>query len=229
MRVVGVNIDITGARQAGEALRRTHADLIEAQRVAHVGSWHWDRKTDAVTCSEELYDLFGLDPKLPFPDFKDQERMYTPESWRRLNSAVETAAQTGTIYEMDLEVVRPDGERRWVASRGEAVRDEDGKIVALHRTLQDVTRRKLAESETLARSAVLLAISRVFSESLICETEQALGEACLSIAEELTGSKFGFMGDGTGGRAIIEGKGFYTNDPQSHPGTIGLHLQSILH
>ena len=165
LRLIGVNIDITEAKQANEALRRSEADLREAQRVARLGSWHWDARSDIVTCSEELYSLWGLDPKLPFPGFKDQERMYTPESWRRLSSAVEEATQAGTGYELDVELVRADGTNIWVTTRGEAVRDAAGDIVGLHGTLQDVTRRKLAEDEILARSAAIHAISEVFSKA----------------------------------------------------------------
>ena len=261
LRLVGVNIDITEAMEASEALRRSEAGLIEAQRVAHVGSWHRDLKTNAMTCSEELYRIWGLDPKLPFPSLKDQGRFYTPESFGRLNAAVQTALRTGAGYELDLELVRADGTSIWVTTRGEVVRDAAGEIVALHGTLQDVTRRKRAEDEILASSAVIQAIGRVFSEAISCETEEELGRACLAVAEKLTGSKFSFIGEinnatgrlddiaisdpgwdacqmdrpsgqkkapsnlaihGIYGRVLLDGKGFYTNDPPSHPDCIGV-------
>ncbi len=195
LRLIGVNIDISDAREAGEALRRSQADLREAHLVAQLGSWFWDAGTDAVTCSEELYGICGLDPERPFPNLKEQTRIYTADSWQRLSAAVEAALQTGTGYELDLELVRPGGSVIWVTARGEAVRDAAGGIVGLHGTLQDVTRRKRAEEEILARSAIIHAISRVFSETLSCETEEALGRACIAIAEALTGSKSGFIGE----------------------------------
>jgi DNA-binding response OmpR family regulator len=55
--------------QASETLRAQQADLREAQRVARLGSWSWDAKTDVTTGSDELYRIFGLDPKAQaFPD-----------------------------------------------------------------------------------------------------------------------------------------------------------------
>ena len=39
--------------------------LIEAQRLAQMGSWQRDPKTDTVIWSEELYRIAGRDPNLP--------------------------------------------------------------------------------------------------------------------------------------------------------------------
>jgi PAS domain S-box-containing protein len=149
LRIVGMLADITDRVWAEEALRQKDRELSEAQRLAEVGSWYWDAQNDVVTWSEELYRIAGLDPKLPAPSFKEIPQFYTPESWERLQRAVEKAQQDGASYELDLEVVRSDGTTRWVRTRGEAVGDTTGRIVGLRGTAQDITERKLAE-EALA-------------------------------------------------------------------------------
>jgi hypothetical protein len=45
-----------------EALRQKEMDLLESQRLAGVGSWHWRAGNDTVTWSEELYRIAGRDP-----------------------------------------------------------------------------------------------------------------------------------------------------------------------
>ena len=45
------------------------------------------------------------------------------------------------------------------------------------------------------QSAVMAGVARIFREALTCETEEALGQACLTVAEEVTGSRFGFIGE----------------------------------
>src|SRR5665648_644585 len=72
---------------------------------------------------------------------------YTPESWQRLSAVVAKTLQSGESYELDLEMVRPDGTTRHTSARGEATYDAGGKIVGLHGTVQDVTDRKRAEDE----------------------------------------------------------------------------------
>jgi PAS domain S-box-containing protein len=51
-----------------------------------------------------------------------------------------------------------------------------------------------AEEALKRQYAIVAGINRVFKEALTCETEGKLGETCLRVAEELTGSKFGFIG-----------------------------------
>jgi PAS domain-containing protein len=129
LRLIGVNIEITQAKRVEAALRRTQSDLRDAQRVPSA-QLVLDRRTGAVTGSEELYHILGLDPGMPFPDLRYQEPLYTPESWHRLKSARQAALETGAGYEMDLELARADGAGTWVATHGEAVRDAVGKIAA---------------------------------------------------------------------------------------------------
>ena len=53
----------------------------------------------------------------------------------------------GVPYEYDAEVVRPDGEHRWITARGEVVKGNDGQIIRLQGTVQEITERKLAEKQ----------------------------------------------------------------------------------
>jgi PAS domain S-box-containing protein len=110
-----------------------------------MGSWRWDPKPDKVTWSEGLYRIAGIDPGQPAVSYKDHRKLYTPESWERLRRAVEEALQSGTPYELDLEMVRPDGATRWLIARGEAQRDASGRVMQLRGTVHDITDRKRAE------------------------------------------------------------------------------------
>ena len=151
MGFLGIANDITARRRAEQELRQSRHELKEAQRIARVGSWFWDPEPDIVIWSEELYRINGRDPALPAPRYRELQQIYTPASWERLRPAVEKALQTGTPYELELEMIRADGQHIWVTSRGEAQRDASGRIVKLRGTAQDINERKLAE-QALHRS-----------------------------------------------------------------------------
>ena len=161
-RIVGASTiarDITERKQFDEALRQKDRELIEAQRLAGLGSWHWDARNQIVTWSEELYRIAGLDPALPAPIYEERPRFLTTESWERLRPAIEKALRDGTSYELDLEHVRPDGSTIWARARGEVQRDLTGHIVGLRGTAQDITERRLAERElALANERLRLAM-----------------------------------------------------------------------
>jgi PAS domain S-box-containing protein len=139
-----------------QALRQRDSELNEAQRLAQMGSWQWDPRSDALTWSAGLYHLAGYDPELPPPSFKDHQQFFTPESWDRLQQSVENAVRKGVPYELDLEWVRRDGTRLWLTSRGEAVLDASGCPIYLRGTTQDITERKLSEKALLALSGRLI-------------------------------------------------------------------------
>jgi PAS domain S-box-containing protein len=143
--LVNVVRDITERKRVEESLRQKSEELTEAQRLAGLGSWQWDARTDAVTWSEELYRLQGIDPGLPPPPFRDHPGLFTAESWARLQSAVWEALRAGTSYELDMEIIGPGPATKWVIARGEPVRDGDGRIAGLRGTVQDITARKQAE------------------------------------------------------------------------------------
>jgi PAS domain S-box-containing protein len=159
LRMVGMVADITERKLTEETLRQKEMELLEAQRLAQVGSWKWDPQTDTVTWSRELYRIAGRDPNLPAVSYKDHSQLYTAESWERLQRAVEEALRNGTPYELDIEMVHPDGPTKWIRARGEVQRDNTGRIVGLRGTAQDVTERKLAETElTVANDRLRLAM-----------------------------------------------------------------------
>jgi PAS domain S-box-containing protein len=120
-------------------------ELLDAHRVAGLGSWSWDPVTDAVTWSEVLYRMAGYDNHQTPPTFSNHERLFTPDSWDRLRKNVQLTLHSGTPYELDLEGIRSDGSKVWLTSRGEAIRDAAGRIIRLRGTIQDITERKRAE------------------------------------------------------------------------------------
>ncbi len=137
--------DVTERKKAKDALRQAEQELRSAQRLAHVGSIYHDARTGIVTASEELRAIFGLPAGAPLPPFKEQRgRLYPEEDWRCLDAALKEALRTGRGFSLDLQALR-NGEPIWISSRCEVVRDVDGRIAGLRRTIQDITERKTME------------------------------------------------------------------------------------
>ena len=121
-------------RKTEGVLHRREQELREAERMAHVGSWWWDPRSDSVIWSAGLPHITGRDPMLPPPSYKEHLGFYTAQSSARLDAAIQSAIQTGAPYELDLEMVRADGAIRSVTSRGEVERDGErsGRIGSRH-------------------------------------------------------------------------------------------------
>ncbi len=138
--------DVTVQRLATAALRQAENELMEAQRIARIGSWHFDARTATVTGSREFFRIHNWDPNLPMPNYAERTGMFHPDTWAPLQAATQASLETGAAYEIDAEITPRDGFKRWVTIRAEAVRDDAGTITGLRGTRQDITERKAAEA-----------------------------------------------------------------------------------
>jgi PAS domain S-box-containing protein len=146
-KMAQLQAEIAERKRAATALQESQRQLMEAHRLAHIGIWHWEPRTDVVIWSEELYKIFGQDPNRAAPGYAEHPILYTQESWKRLSAAVEKALLTGEPYRLELEVVRPDGGHRQIIAFGGTKRDADGQAVGLYGTVQDVTELRRVEAE----------------------------------------------------------------------------------
>ncbi|MEG4043755.1 ATP-binding protein [Microcoleus sp. Pol17_C1] len=122
------------------------ARLLEAQKIARIGSWEYDIATATTTWSEELYRIYELDPtQKPLPSEQLIERFH-PEDRSRYLAMVRDQAMCGKSFEIDLRLIRRDGSLSYIEVRGKPVYDEKGQLIRLFGTVLDISDRKQAES-----------------------------------------------------------------------------------
>jgi PAS domain S-box-containing protein len=144
-RVALLFTDITERKLAQDALLERESQLREAQSLAGIGSWYWDVATDVTVASAELLRIYGMGEHESLPPFAQQRgSLYVAEDWERLNAMVHAAVVHGTPYSIDLRAFRA-GKPIWVIARGAPVRGDDGRVIALRGTVQDITERKQIE------------------------------------------------------------------------------------
>ncbi len=141
--------DITAFINKKRALTKSESELRKIQQITKVGSWYLDLATNKVNWSLELYKIYDLDPTLPPPDYTKHKQLFCKESWDILSKTVENTKRTGVSYELELKMIKKNGAVGWLWARGEAVKDQDGVIVALRGAAQDITQRKIDQEELL--------------------------------------------------------------------------------
>ncbi len=151
--------DITERKKTEAALRRNEADLLEAQRLARLGSWEMDIRTLDLQWSPEMCRLFGVEPGVTAPSHEIFRRSVLPEEWEKVNGAMRDTLEKRAAYDIEHRLRTADGRTRHVHARGQVVCDAAGRPVRVFGTVQDITERKQAELALQASQAQLQAIA----------------------------------------------------------------------
>jgi len=133
-------------RHGEKLLGKTKAELAEAQRIAHLGSWSRDIINDVLSWSDEHYRLFGLNPREITPSFDLFLDFVHPEDRQLVRQAVDAALHENKPYSVDFHIIRHDGEARILHSQAEVAFDEMNKPITITGTARDVTEIRQAQA-----------------------------------------------------------------------------------
>jgi PAS domain S-box-containing protein len=121
-----------------------HIQLVEAQRLANLGSWSWDVRSGMVRWSPQLYEIYGLTPETFGNSVDDFLSCVHPDDRAAVSQNIAAAMRTGEGFHSQERIVRPDGAIRYLESCGEVVKDRDGNVVELLGVCRDVTPERIA-------------------------------------------------------------------------------------
>ena len=139
-------LDLTERKRAEQALMRSEAYLAQAQKLTHTGSWVWDPRTEKVLyCSEEMFRMFGLDPRESLPSRDNFRQQIHPEDRDWVKKRFEESLRERVDTFAEYRVLLPDGTVRHINASGHPVLNEDGELIEFVGTAVDVTERKRAE------------------------------------------------------------------------------------
>lgn len=159
-------MDITKQAAVEEELRRSSMELRRSQEIANLGSWLFEftpagEPSDGVlSWSAQTYRIFGVSEgsfKVTLESFLE---LVHPEDRQRLLTASKRAIVSGTEYQFDHRIVRPDGDVRTVRERACIERSPEGRPLCMVGTIQDVTEQYRLE-QRLAQADRMESIGRL--------------------------------------------------------------------
>jgi sigma-B regulation protein RsbU (phosphoserine phosphatase) len=157
--MVGVGIDIDERRYLEEIQRQTSElrataeltrQLEDAQRIARIGSWRWERDSNIVALSAEMRRQLEVDRDLSGDEMRELLQLRThPDDAGQVRADQSTSSEQIQPFSYGHRIV-VHGETRQVLHRGEVLRDEAGEVIGLRGTTQDVTEQRRAEENLLS-------------------------------------------------------------------------------
>ena len=181
-----------GRIEAEHDLADLAARVDNAQILANMGDYDWHIPTDTNTWSDQLFRIYGHEPRSFNPSYERFISLLHPEDQERITGLHQHAYSTGEPYKMIERIVRPDGEVRYLSSNGEVLMDETGTPERMRGTCIDITERVLAEEQRELSTARFRGLVESAPDALLVLDEEGRVLEANPRAHELLG------GDPTG-------------------------------
>lgn len=144
----GINLDISGLKQAQEDLQEKTERLLVALNASHTGTFRWNLRTNELTWDDALDHLFGLPSGQTARSLEQFLRMVHPDDRDSVLRACERCRATALDFDAEFRVILPDGTIRWLYDRGKTIAlGEDGRPEYMTGACVDITERKTAEEQ----------------------------------------------------------------------------------
>ncbi|GIL17373.1 MAG: hypothetical protein BroJett040_11240 [Oligoflexia bacterium] len=130
-----------------DELQISEARLKEAQRIAHLGNWELDLRTNKLMWSDEIYRIFEICPVAFGASYEAFIKAIHPEDREKVNSAFTNSIKSKTPYVIDHRLLMADGRVKHVIESGQTFYDKNNNPLRSVGTVQDITERKLMEEE----------------------------------------------------------------------------------
>lgn len=147
--LIGVK-DLTASKKTERALRAERQRLRRAEEIAHIGHWRWVVGDKSISWSPEVYRIHGYDPGTVDITLDKALGAYHPDDRAIVDTYIQDAVQENVSFEFVLRIIRPNGDIRYIRSRGECEVDTLGNTYAVFGTVQDITDEILLQKQLSA-------------------------------------------------------------------------------
>ncbi len=138
------------ARRRTETVLKEHEERLQiAQFNSRTGILDWDLRTNRLTWTPELEQMYGLTPGT-VRSYEDFRQHVHPDDLPRVEAQRDDAIRSRRTFEIEFRIIRPSGEIRRIESRGSASYDKAGEPVHILGNNCDITARKQAEAHRQA-------------------------------------------------------------------------------
>ena len=141
-----------------EALRESQQRLEAALTAAATGTFRWTFGSNVVEWDGNLDLLFGLEAGGSATTLEAFMAAVHPDDRDLVTGRFDASARDCDDLDLEFRVTRPNGEIVWVASRGRAFRDAQGRPAYMTGACADITTRKVAAEKLRQNQERLSAI-----------------------------------------------------------------------
>jgi PAS domain S-box-containing protein len=130
-----------------QQLQERELILNRSQQIAKIGSWEYTIVNASLFCSDEIYNIFGLDHDFNL-QVENLSRVFPVDDCKVLIQNATLLLETGKQFDITLRALTPFGYAKWIRVNAFPI-EENNKIAGVQGICHDITYFK--ESEELLR------------------------------------------------------------------------------
>lgn len=148
-RIRNLTMQVAERNRTEDEFRSLAERLTLATRIASMGVWDWDLRTNMGTIDRKLYEIYGLTNEgTPIP-YEMWTRTVYPEDLPKVLASLQKAISHKGYDAVEFRIVRPDGTLRYIQAAESVVVDDDQKVIRVVGVNYDITERKQVETALL--------------------------------------------------------------------------------
>ena len=180
---------VRNREEAERALKLSEERYDLAVTGSNDGLWDWNILTDAIYYSPRFKQLLGFRPG-EFEDTVDElmSRLH-PEDEKDVRHAFAEHINHGHVFDAEMRLRTKSGQYRWYRSRGQSVRDTNGKAVRMAGSMTDITDRQIAAAELFSEKERAQVTLSSIADGVITTDADGWVEFLNPVGESLTGWK----------------------------------------
>ena len=152
--LLGACLDITENQTKELVLAQKNHQLNSAEKMAKIGYWHWNTASNEVYWSDNLHAIYGHDKNKPL-NFETYISYIHKDDRAAISTKLSNAIIAGDFPNSTYKIQLNDGSIKTIKSIGKIVRNQNGEVLEMSGTCQDITSLIRTEKELKEKNRLL--------------------------------------------------------------------------
>ncbi|MGE5497952.1 MAG: PAS domain S-box protein [Syntrophothermus sp.] len=141
-------LDVTERKELEISLSELKENLLEAQKLAKLGSYQIYVQSGKMLWTNELFHILGLEHLKEAPDLEKLKKMIHPDDLDKTVKKIQRIIENKVTEHDEYRIVLKDNSIKYIHTVCHPTVNDSGEVEMITGTVMDITERKLAELES---------------------------------------------------------------------------------
>lgn len=137
--------DISNIVRTKSDLKLSNERFERAIKGYEIGLWEWIPKSDEIYWSPKIQEITGYDENDKLYLLKNLDSLVHPDDREMREKKFKDHLENNTPFNIEYRLKNKRGQYVWLHSKGQSIRDDNGNVIKMYGSVEDISKRKEAE------------------------------------------------------------------------------------